>query len=46
MSGCHCGQAGGMFCESRSDLACSESMEYRVDIEKQKASERQKEREE
>ena len=46
MSGCHCGQAGSMFCDSCSDLECRESMEYREDIEKQKASERQKEREE
>ena len=45
MSGCHCGQAGSMFCDSCSDLKCRESMEYREDIEKQKALERQKERE-
>ena len=46
MSGCHCGQAGSMFCDSCSDLECREymeSMEYREDIEKQKALERQKE---
>lgn len=45
MSGCHCGQAGSMFCDSCSDLECRESMEYREDIEKQKALERQKEEE-
>ena len=28
MSGCHCGQAGSMFCESCSDLRCKELMEY------------------
>ena len=43
MSGCHCGQAGSMFCDSCSDLECRESMEYyREDIEKQKALEKQK----
>ena len=41
MSGCHCGQAGSMFCESCSDLECREYMEYREDMEKQKALERQ-----
>lgn len=50
MSGCHCGQAGSMFCDSCSDLECRESMkyresmEYREDIEKQKTIERQKEK--
>lgn len=33
MSGCHCGQAGSMFCESCSDLRCKELMQYREDIE-------------
>ena len=46
MSGCHCGQAGSMFCESCSDLECREYMEHKEDMEKQKALERQKEREE
>ena len=45
MSGCHCGQAGSMFCDSCSDLKCKESMEYRKDIEEQKNLERQKEKE-
>ena len=33
MSGCHCGQAGSMFCESCSDLRCKELMEYSRDAE-------------
>ena len=45
MSGCHCGQAGSMFCESCSDLECRELMQYREDIEEQKALERQEEEE-
>ena len=36
MSGCHCGQAGSMFCESCSDLRCQELMQYKENIEKQK----------
>ena len=42
MSGCHCGQAGSMFCDSCSDLKCKESMEYRKDIEEQKKSRKTK----
>ena len=45
MSGCHCGQAGGMFCESCSDLSCKGHIEYAKDIEEQKNLERQKEKE-
>lgn len=45
MSGCHCGQAGSMFCESCSDLRCKELMEYSRDIEEQKNLESQKEKE-
>ena len=45
MSGCHCGQAGSMFCESCSDLRCKELMQYRKDIEEQEEPERQKEKE-
>ena len=45
MSGCHCGQAGSMFCESCSDLRCKELMEYTKDVEEQKVLERQKEEE-
>lgn len=45
MSGCHCGQAGSMFCESCSDLRCKELMQYREDIEEQKNLESQKEKE-
>ena len=40
MSGCHCGQAGSMFCDSCSDLKCRESIEYRENLEKQKNLER------
>ena len=39
MSGCHCGQAGSMFCESCSDLRCKGL------TEEQEESERQKEKE-
>ena len=45
MSGCHCGQAGSMFCESCSDLRCQELMQYKENIEKQKNLESQKEKE-
>ena len=45
MSGCHCGQAGSMFCESCSDLRCKELMEYAKDVEEQKNLEKQKEKE-
>lgn len=45
MSGCHCGQAGSMFCESCSDLRCKELMEYSRDTEGYKNLERQKEKE-
>ena len=45
MSGCHCGQAGSMFCESCSDLRCKELMEYSRDPEGYGNPERQKEKE-
>lgn len=45
MSGCHCGQAGSMFCESCSDLRCQELMQYKENIEEQKNLESQKEKE-
>ena len=45
MSGCHCGQAGSMFCESCSDLRCKELMEYSRDTEGYGNPERQKEKE-
>ena len=47
MSGCHCGQAGSMFCESCSDyLRCKEElMEYSKDAEGHENPERQKEKE-
>lgn len=45
MSGCHCGQAGSMFCESCSDLRCKELMEYSRDTEGHENPERQKEKE-
>ena len=45
MSGCSCGQAGSMFCESCSDLRCKELMEYTKDVEEQKNLESQKEKE-
>lgn len=45
MSGCHCGQAGSMFCESCSDLRCKELMEYSRDAEGYRNPERQKEKE-
>lgn len=45
MSGCHCGQAGSMFCESCSDLRCKELMEYSRDVEGHENPERQKEKE-
>ena len=45
MSGCHCGQAGSMFCESCSDLRCKELMEDARDAEGYGNPERQKEKE-
>ena len=45
MSGCHCGQAGSMFCESCSDLRCKELMEDSRDAERYGNPERQKEKE-
>ena len=46
MSGCQCGQAGSMFCESCSDLRCKEElMEYSRDTEGYKNLESQKEKE-
>lgn len=45
MSGCHCGQAGSMFCKSCSDLRCKELMEYSRDTERHENPERQKEKE-
>ena len=45
MSGCHCGQAGSMFCESCSDLRCKELMEHTKDVEEHENLEKQKEKE-
>ena len=45
MSGCHCGQAGSMFCESCSDLRCKELMEDSRDAKGYGNPERQKEKE-
>ena len=45
MSGCHCGQAGSMFCESCSDLRCKELMEDSRDTKGYGNPERQKEKE-
>ena len=46
MSGCHCGQAGSMFCDSCSDLECRERMQYIKEIEIQKEIERPEDKEE